>query len=47
MDSEERVSVSEEVRDDVSSELVNGAVEMEVSTVGEESRVISRVEVSC
>ena len=47
MDSEERVSVTEEVRDDVSSELVNGAVEMEVSTVGEESRVISRVEVSC
>lgn len=47
VNSEEGVSVTKEVGDDVSSELVNGAVEVKVSTVGEEGRVISRVEMSC
>lgn len=47
VNSEEWVSVTEEVRDDVSSELVNSAIEVKVSTVGEEGRVISRVKMGC
>lgn len=44
---EEVVSVSEKVSNDVTSEFVNCTIEVKVSTVREESRVVSRVEVSC
>lgn len=43
---EEVIAVTEQVSDDVAGELVDRAVEVKVSTVREESRVIPGIEVS-
>lgn len=46
VDGEERVSVTEEMGDDVPCEFVNRSVEVKVSAVREEGRMVARVEVS-